>query len=225
MLGRDIIQSTDLTITGQSMLSDFLCIKGITSYKVLMQNTQTEQSTFLILYVLSMKQKFNLSSQTDMHWNVITKDSQSPSCFKISWVLKHAGDCVSLVFTFQCKKGWFNKLNAVILQVRNIYSHTCKINKNNKATTNVGPDMWILHQHNVPLHMAFWIHSFWPEKKNQHWNSHTNEFTACYAIFHILVTEYQNKRIPFCNIWTFRVVCWKNWFPPMFVFWRCPHPL
>jgi len=33
-------------------------------------------------------------------------------------------------------KGWFDKLKAVILQVRNIYSHTCKINKNNKQTNN-----------------------------------------------------------------------------------------
>ena len=65
-----------------------------------------------------------------------SKDSQSPTCFNTSWVLKHAGDCVSLVFTFQCKKGWFDKLKAVILQVRNIYSHTCKINKNNKQTNN-----------------------------------------------------------------------------------------
>jgi len=33
-------------------------------------------------------------------------------------------------------KSWFDKLKAVILQVINIYSHTCKINKNNKQTNN-----------------------------------------------------------------------------------------
>jgi hypothetical protein len=46
------------------MLSDFLCIKGITSYKVLMQNTQTKHSTFLILYIPCMMQ--NSIHQTNL---------------------------------------------------------------------------------------------------------------------------------------------------------------
>jgi hypothetical protein len=37
--------------------------------------------------------------------------------------------------------GSFDKLKAVNLQGRNIYSHKCKINKNSKQTTNVGLDM------------------------------------------------------------------------------------
>lgn len=168
---------------------------------VLTQNTQTKQSTFLILYIPCMTQNLNLSNQFYMHWNVITKYSQFPTCFSTSWVLKHAGDCLSLMFTFQCMKGWFDKLKAVILQVINIYSHKCKINKNNKQTnTKCFARHVDFDPHNVPLHTAFWICSFWPEKKYQHWNIHTNEFTACNAIFHILVTEYQNKRIPFCII-------------------------
>jgi len=79
-------------------------------------------------------------------------------------------------------------------------THVKLIKITNKPTTNVGPDMWLLHQHKVRRHTTFWIRSFWPEKKYQHWNSHTNEFTAYYMIFHILVTEFQNKRIPFCII-------------------------
>jgi hypothetical protein len=104
--------------------------------KFLCRTLKQSSQLFLILYIPCMMQKFNLSNQPYMHWNVITKDSQSPTCFSISWVMKHAGDCVSLAFTFQCKKGWFDKLKPVILQVRNIYSHTCKINRNNKQTNN-----------------------------------------------------------------------------------------
>jgi hypothetical protein len=71
--------------------------------------------------------KFNLSNQSYMHWNVnmihnllyvlaLLKclswlNSRGSSWGGTQKLLKHVGNCVSIVFTFQCTLGWFDKVN------------------------------------------------------------------------------------------------------------------